>query len=112
MEVEKTLRPGAQGTGKYMNRFGDRLVCVRHRIDRELGKRYTTVELILDERPCLPGNDRYVRDPTKSVICVSNPTKGLCRNWCAKIMVDGTRQAKHGCCTRSMSSAAAFGTGL
>jgi len=53
MEVEKTLRPGDLGTAKYINRFGDRLVCVRHRIDRQANRRFTTVELILDERPCL-----------------------------------------------------------
>jgi hypothetical protein len=50
MEVEKTLRPGADGTAKYVNRFGDQLVCVRHRLDRQANKRYTTVELILEER--------------------------------------------------------------
>jgi len=50
MEVEKTLRPGAHGTAKYVNRFGDRLICVRHRLDRQAHKRYTTVELILEER--------------------------------------------------------------
>ena len=60
MEVEKTLRPGADGTAKYMHRFGKRLVCVRHRIDREAQKRYTTVELILDERPCVKRGQRTV----------------------------------------------------
>ena len=61
MEVEKTLRPGAPGTTKYLNRFGDRLVSVRHRIDRAANTRYTTVELIIDQRPCLPTGQRPFR---------------------------------------------------
>jgi len=52
MEVEKTLRPGSDGTRRYVERFGNRLVCVRHRVDRQQGLRYTTVELIVDHRPC------------------------------------------------------------
>ena len=62
MEVEKTLRPGAEGTAKYLRRFGKRLVCVRHRIDRQQNKRYTTVELILDERPRRSHAEREPRD--------------------------------------------------
>lgn len=61
MEVEKTLRPGADGTIKYVRRFGDRLVCVRHRIDRQANKRFTTVELILDERPRVSQSERVPR---------------------------------------------------
>lgn len=51
MEVEKTFRPGANGTKRYVERYGSRLVCVRHRLDRDLGLRHTTVELIVDTRP-------------------------------------------------------------
>ena len=54
MEVEKTLRPEAPGARKYVERFGERLVCVRHRRDDTRGRRVTTVELVLDERPFPP----------------------------------------------------------
>jgi hypothetical protein len=50
MEVEKTLRPGSDGTKRFVERFGSPLVCVRHRVDRQQGLRYTTVELIVDRR--------------------------------------------------------------
>jgi len=50
MEVEKTLKPGENGTKRFVERFGDKLVCVRHRHDRNRGMRYTTVELIIDQR--------------------------------------------------------------
>lgn len=32
-------------------RHGDQLVCVRYRQDAEAGRRYTTVELVVDEGP-------------------------------------------------------------
>jgi hypothetical protein len=51
MEVEKTLKPGMDGTKRFVERFGNRLVCVRQRIDRAAGLRYTTVELVMDHRP-------------------------------------------------------------
>jgi len=50
MEVEKTLRPSAHGTRKYVERSSDRLVCVRHRRNPALGRRFTTVEVVVDER--------------------------------------------------------------
>jgi len=51
MEVVKTLRPGDSGTKKLTERFGDRLVCVRYRKDGDKKRRYTTIELIVDEGP-------------------------------------------------------------
>ena len=49
MEVIKNLKSGADGTKRYLRRFGDKLLCVRYRLDKENGKRYTTVELIVDQ---------------------------------------------------------------
>ena len=49
MEARATLRPGQKGTKKLVTRFGDRLICVRYRYDTTRGKRFTTVELIVDE---------------------------------------------------------------
>ena len=51
MEVEKTLRPGSDGTKRFVERFGERLICVRHRHDRQRGMRYTTVEIVVETRP-------------------------------------------------------------
>ena len=51
METIKTMQPGEAGTHQLLNRFGERLVCVRYRKDNRLNKRYTTVELIVAERP-------------------------------------------------------------
>lgn len=52
--VLKKLAPGAAGTKRLTTRFGNALVCVRYRDDPARGRRLTTVELIIEERP-LPG---------------------------------------------------------
>ncbi len=44
-----TLAPGANGTKRLVDRYGDRLVAVRYRYDPERRKRLKTVELIEEE---------------------------------------------------------------
>jgi hypothetical protein len=51
METRATRRPGQKGTLKHLDRYGDRLLFVRYRYNRETNTRLTTVELIVDERP-------------------------------------------------------------
>jgi hypothetical protein len=51
MKVRLKLKPGQKGTKKLTARFGSKLVCVRYRYDEKLRKRFTTVELIVDEQP-------------------------------------------------------------
>ena len=48
MRVRQTLRPGDPGTKKLVERYGDRLLCVRYRYDAAGETRYTTVELVVD----------------------------------------------------------------
>ncbi len=49
--VIKKLAPAAPGAKRLTERFGDALDCVRYREEAETGKRLTTVELIVAERP-------------------------------------------------------------
>lgn len=49
MQARRKLAPGQKGTKKFLDRYGDQLVCVRYRYDRGQGKRFTTVELIVEE---------------------------------------------------------------
>jgi hypothetical protein len=51
MDVIKRLRPGQPGTKRLQRRFGDRLLFVRYRHDARPHRRFTTVELIVDEGP-------------------------------------------------------------
>ena len=48
MEIRLTRRPGQPGTRKLVQRFGERLVCVRYRYDAQKNCRYKTVELIVE----------------------------------------------------------------
>ena len=54
METTKTLQPGDMGTRLLFKQYGEKLVCVRYRVDRHQRKRYKTVELIIDESPLQP----------------------------------------------------------
>ena len=49
MITTTTLKPGQKGTKRLAEKYGDRLVCVRYKTDQEIGRRYTTVELIEEE---------------------------------------------------------------
>jgi hypothetical protein len=55
-----TLLPGANGTKKLVERYGERLVCVRYRYDRECGRRLKTVELIEEESEYRPSSALYL----------------------------------------------------
>lgn len=46
----KRLKPGSPGTRRLLQRYGAELLCVRYRFDQATGKRFTTVELVVDER--------------------------------------------------------------
>ncbi|QQS45235.1 MAG: hypothetical protein IPM66_14900 [Acidobacteriota bacterium] len=48
------LKPGQRGTKKLTELYGDQLICIRYRYDAENGRRYKTVELIVDEGPWIP----------------------------------------------------------
>jgi hypothetical protein len=45
-DVRKTMRPGEPGTRRHLRDWGDRLVCVRHRVDPVKGLRFTTIEIV------------------------------------------------------------------
>jgi hypothetical protein len=49
MHVLAIRRPGQRGTLKLLEHYGKQLVCVRYRYDAKAGKRYKTVEVIVDE---------------------------------------------------------------
>lgn len=54
METRLTRRPGQSGTKKLLQRYGERLVCVRYRYDAERGVRHKTAELIIESVPWKP----------------------------------------------------------
>lgn len=65
MRTRLKLKPGQRGTKKMLEAYGEQLVCVRYRYDAERGKRFKTVELIVDEavwqpRPRRPKGETIV----------------------------------------------------
>ncbi|HEX5802247.1 MAG TPA: hypothetical protein VFY24_04440 [Azospira sp.] len=57
----KRLKPGAPGTKRLLERYGSALVCVRYRLDGESGRRFTTIEIAVEERPAPANRDVWVR---------------------------------------------------
>lgn len=53
MDVIKTLKPGQNGTKRFVERYGQDLLNVRYRDDPERSLRYTTVELIVERKAIL-----------------------------------------------------------
>ena len=51
METRLTLRPGQPGTRKLVEKYGERLVCVRYVYDAAAGRRLKTVELVVESVP-------------------------------------------------------------
>jgi hypothetical protein len=60
LRVTKKLLPGQPGTLKLARRYGDKLLCVRYRLDAQQRQRYTTVELVIDRGPASRRRDRIV----------------------------------------------------
>ena len=57
VKTKLTLRPGARGTKKLVEFYGDRLVAVRYRYDEVTRKRIKTAEIIVDEAECPPAKE-------------------------------------------------------
>jgi hypothetical protein len=54
MKTRLVIKPGRRGTRKLMAEYGKRLVCVRYRYDFRLGRRWKTVELIVEDTEWKP----------------------------------------------------------
>ena len=54
MDVIKKMKPGVPGTKRLHAKYGEQLVCVRYRHDKQHHRRVTTIELIVDEGFYLP----------------------------------------------------------
>ena len=65
MDVIKKMKPGEPGTKRLLAHYGEQLICVRYRHDKQNRRRLTTVELIVDTGFYLPtGNpDKQLQAP-------------------------------------------------
>jgi hypothetical protein len=51
MKTLRKLQPGQPGTKRFVEKYGEGLICVRYRYDSTNMKRITTVELIAEVTP-------------------------------------------------------------
>jgi hypothetical protein len=63
MDIKATLLPGQNGTKQLLAEYGDQLVCVRYRYDKDRFKRFKTVELIVEEKDWIPSNHHEIPKP-------------------------------------------------
>ena len=61
LRVTKKLSAETRGALKLAQRFGQALVCVRHRTDDKGETRYTTVELLVETSKIKPRTDKIVK---------------------------------------------------
>lgn len=59
MKTRAILKPGQNGTKKFVEKYGDTLVCVRYRYDAEKRKQYKTIEIIVSESDWTPPPSRF-----------------------------------------------------
>ena len=67
--VVKKIDPQAPGARRWAAAYGEKLGCVRYRLDPQRQRRLTTVEIVVDEAPTL--NSVLVGAPRR---LVWNPT--------------------------------------
>lgn len=60
LRIAKRIRPNRNGAKRFALRYGDQLVCVRHRLSADSTIRYTTVELVIEQTPVVPAGDRLI----------------------------------------------------
>jgi hypothetical protein len=81
LKTRLTLAPGANGTKKLVERYGDRLVCVRYRYDAERRKRIKTVELIEEEVEWAPPGVLYLVQIEWQETALREKAKSLGARW-------------------------------
>ena len=64
MDVIKKMKPGEPSTKRLLAHYGEQLVCVRYRHDRQNRRRLTTVELVVDSGFYLPTGNVPRQDQT------------------------------------------------
>ena len=63
MDVVKTLSPGSPGTKRFTEKYGNRLVCVRYRLDEARQQHLTTIEVIVSRKDAPGGYYPDLNEP-------------------------------------------------
>ena len=54
MDIQRRLAPGDPGTKKYVQEYGDRLICVRYKYDKAEKVKLKTIEIVVSKEPWEP----------------------------------------------------------
>src|SRR6056297_910949 len=57
-KINRKIKAGRPGTKKLVEKYGDRLLCVRYIYDPDQGMKYKTVELVEESKPWKPDKNR------------------------------------------------------
>ena len=60
LRVAKRYAPEQDGAKRFALRYGESLVCVRHRLNPAGTVRHTTVEVLVETTPVVPSGNRLV----------------------------------------------------
>jgi hypothetical protein len=69
LRVARTYAPTQNGAKRFALRYGENLICVRHRLDANGTMRHTTVELLVESTPIVK------RGPTVIALRLPNSTR-------------------------------------
>jgi hypothetical protein len=62
MTTRLKLKAGQRGTKKFVEMYGDALVCVRYRYDEETCTRVKTVEIVVETKDWIPPPPKFATD--------------------------------------------------
>lgn len=72
MKTGKVLKPGQPGTKKWVEKYGEALVCVRYRNDEKQQQKFTTVEIVVDQRRWKKDSQRIPRNKIMGILVRSD----------------------------------------
>lgn len=103
-KVTKKLPPDTPGAQRLLQRFGEALVCVRHRVTPDCEARCTTVELVLEQVPIRSRPDQLVG------VFRLVTAKRLCNHRSRPPAVCGTLRLVFGSCHSAQTAGWSFPT--
>lgn len=90
MRTVKKLNPGMKGTKKLVEIYGENLVCVRYKEDKENKVRFKTIELIIEKKPIdpvqssIPANKKMALKVNYGEVHIGRAIKSVGGIWNAK----------------------------
>jgi hypothetical protein len=72
MKIKRIVKPGQPGTKKLVEKYGDNLVCVRYRYDVNEKRKLKTIELIIENTPWQPNQEKIPLNKLMNIRIMAN----------------------------------------